>query len=389
MNFLKSSIWILSTLALSASLFCKKADKVKIEQPVELKDSIVEIKDSIAEIKDTVVEIKDSVIAQNLNFPWEILWGQDNFIWMTERGGKISRLNPSNGLVAPLLTINDVIADSEAGMLGMVLHPDFLTIPHLFVVYNYTSGIYYKEKVVRYTYNGTTLNNPLTIIENINAAKRHNGSRLLIVNDKLFITTGDAAYSLNAQNTSSPNGKILRLNLDGTVPGDNPLPGNPYWSWGHRNPQGLVFANNKLYSSEHGPNNDDEINIIEKGRNYGWPNVHGPCDLPGEQTFCVANNVVAPIQAWTPTIATSGLDYYKSNLIPQWKNSLLLVTLKNARLHQLKLDTDSFSSVTATNEYFKKKYGRMRDLCISPAGKVYICTSNGGNTDKIIEVSKK
>ena len=328
------------------------------------------------------------MIAQNLNFPWEILWGPDNNIWMTERGGKISRLNPATGAISAVITITEVVSNGEGGLLGMVLHPNFSTTPHLFVVYNYNTSAGYKEKVVRYTYNGTTLISPLTIIENINAANIHNGSRLLIANNKLFITTGDAADQSLPQNITSPNGKILRLNLDGTVPADNPVPGNPYWSWGHRNPQGLVFANSKLYSSEHGPGNDDEINIIERGKNYGWPNVHGPCNPGGEQSFCTANNVVEPIQAWTPTIATAGLDYYNSDLIPQWKNSLLLVALKNSRLYQMKLD-DTFSSVASANEYFTNKYGRMRDICISPGGKVYICTSNGGNSDKIIEVSSR
>jgi aldose sugar dehydrogenase len=188
-------------------------------------------------------------------------------------------------------------------LLGMVLHPDFTNQPFVYVVYNYSSGGY-KEKVVRFSFTGTALNSPFTIIDNIPAASIHNGSRLVITPDlKLFITTGDAANTALSQNTSSLAGKILRLNLDGTVPADNPLPGNPVWSWGHRNPQGLVFANNILYSSEHGPNTDDEVNIIEKGRNYGWPNVAGFCNTTAEQTFCSANNVVEPQKAWTPTIA--------------------------------------------------------------------------------------
>jgi len=198
---------------------------------------------------------------------------------------------------------------------------------------------------------------------------------------------GDAAEPALAQTASSLNGKILRLNPDGSIPGDNPVAGNPYWSWGHRNPQGLVFANNKLYSSEHGASSDDEINIIEKGRNYGWINVQGFCNESAEQSFCTANNIKEPIEAWTPTIAPGGLDFYNHDLIPQWKNSLLLATLKNSRLYQLKLN-DAGTEITSTNEYFNNKYGRMRDICISPAGKVYICTSNGSN-DRIIEISRK
>jgi glucose/arabinose dehydrogenase len=370
MILLKRSPWLLLlALPLMASLFCnKKNDDGNTEPP-------------------GAVEIKDSVIAQGLNFPWEILWGPDNHIWMTERGGKISRLNPATGVVTPLLTIPDVVSTGEGGLLGMVLHPDFAVTPHVFVVYDYNNGPNYQEKVVRYTYNGTALSSPTLIIDNIAASSIHNGSRLLIVNDKLFITTGDASNQSLPQNTSSRNGKILRLNLDGSVPADNPVAANPYWSIGHRNPQGLVFGNNRLYSAEHGPSNDDEVNIIEKGRNYGWPTVHGFCDLPAEQTFCAANNVVVPLAAWTPTIATSGLDYYNSDLIPQWKNSLLLATLKDATLYQLKLN-DSGDAVAIINKYFSGDYGRLRDICISPAGKVYICTSNGGN-DKVIEVSKK
>jgi glucose/arabinose dehydrogenase len=337
----------------------------------------------------TAVEIKDSVLVQNLTHVWEITWGPDNFIWMTERGGRVSRVNPTTGSVIPLLTISEVVTNNEGGLLGMALHPDFSTTPYVFVEYDYNSSSGYKGKVVRYIYNGSTLINPLTIIDNIEAAANHNGCRLLISPDKkLFISIGDADNENSyPQNTSSLNGKILRINLDGSIPSDNPIVGNPLWTMGHRNPQGLVFANNILYSSEHGTSNNDEINIIEKGRNYGWPNVQGYCDGTAEQTFCSANNVKEPIKAWTPTIAPCGLDYYDKNEIPQWKNSLLLVTLKNARLYQMKLN-DSYNTIIETNEYFTNKYGRMRDLCISPAGKVYIGTSNGSN-DKIIVLSKK
>ncbi len=333
------------------------------------------------------VTLKDSVIVQGLNFPWEILWGPDNFIWMTERGGKISRVNPATGAVSLLHTITEVASNGEGGLMGMVLHPNFSTIPHVFVAYNYNSSGY-KEKIVRFTYTGTALTNPVTIIENISASSIHNGCRLVITPDlKLFITTGDAANQSLPQNTSSTSGKVLRLNLDGTIPADNPVTGNPYWSFGHRNPQGLVYANNILYSSEHGPSTDDEVNIIEKGRNYGWPNVPGFCDAGTEQTFCTNNNVKEPLKAWTPTVAVCGLDYYNNDLIPQWKNSLLMVALKEARLYQMKLDAAN-TNITSTSEYFANSYGRMRDICISPTGKIYICTSNGGNSDRIIEVRK-
>jgi glucose/arabinose dehydrogenase len=164
------------------------------------------------------------------------------------------------------------------------------------------------------------------------------------------------------------------------------LPNNPVWSWGHRNAQGLVLVDGKIFSSEHGPDSDDEINLIEKGRNYGWPNVKGLCDASDEQNFCTANNIRQPLKTWTPTIAVSGMDFYNSQTIPQWKNSLLVATLKNSRLYQLKLNADKTEIIEA-NEFLNNKYGRMRDICISPEGKIYICTSNGNN-DKIVEINK-
>jgi len=363
---------LLLLLPLFASLYCKKSDNTRTATPANPTNP------------PTSTVLKDSVLVSGLNFPWEIVWGPDNFIWMTERGGKISRINPSTGEVIPLLTIADAVSNGEGGMLGMALDPSFTTTPNVYVVYDYNNGSNYRGKVVRYSYNGSALVNPSVIIDNIHAANIHNGSRLLIVGDKLFISTGDASAQDSAQSTTSLNGKILRVNLDGSIPADNPINGSPVWTYGHRNPQGLVFANGILYSSEHGPDTDDEINIIEPGRNYGWPTVTGFCDGSGERAFCSANNVKEPIKAWTPTLATSGLDYYDKDQIPQWKNSLLVATLKNQRLMQLKLD-DAHTTVTSVNEFFTNSYGRMRDICISPEGAVYICTSNGGN-DKVVVV---
>ncbi|MBC7946452.1 MAG: PQQ-dependent sugar dehydrogenase [Chitinophagaceae bacterium] len=368
MSYLRKAGWVVAFF-LVVALHCKKSGN---SDP------------SVSE--PGAVALKDSVLVSQLSYPWEILWGPDNHIWMTERDGKISRVNPNTGTVTPVYTINEVVSQGEGGLLGMVLHPSFNTTPHVFVVYDYLAGGDYREKVVRYTYSGGTLVSPKIIIDNIDASSIHNGSRLLISSDlKLFITTGDAADQSSPQDPSSVNGKMLRLNLDGSVPSDNPVAGNPYWSLGHRNAQGMVEANNRLYISEHGPGSDDEINIVEKGKNYGWPTVQGFCNSPSEQNFCGAHDVKEPIKAWTPTAAVCGMDYYNHSLIPQWKNSLLMVALKNARLYQMKLNS-SFTAIDQTKEYFNNKYGRLRDVCISPGGKVYLCTSNGSD-DKIVVVS--
>lgn len=338
------------------------------------------------DLPDATIDIQ--VLSQNLTFPWEITWGPDNMIWMTERGGKISRVNPGSGVVTPVFSIPDVQPAGEGGLLGMALHPSFTANPHVFVVYNYSKGGAYTEKVVRYTWNGSTLTSPTTLLDNIPAANIHNGSRLLISSDlKLFITTGDAANQPAAQNLTSVSGKVLRLNLDGSIPADNPIAGNPLWSFGHRNPQGLVFANDKLYSSEHGPDKDDEVNIILRNRNFGWPTVNGFCNESGEQNFCTQNNVAQPMKSWTPTIAVSGMDYYNHDAIPQWKNSLLMATLKDASLYQLKLNA-SGDEINESVKLIDGTYGRLRDVCVSPEGKVYVATSNGSN-DKIVVLMQK
>ena len=334
----------------------------------------------------TDAQLQVTVLAEGLDHPWEILWGPDNMLWMTERSGRISQLDPQSGSIKNLITISDVRATGEGGLLGMALHPDFQTTPHVFVAYNYDKSGRYTEKVVRYTFNGTTLVDPVIILDNIAAAGIHNGARLVFGPDKkLYITTGDAGTSSSSQQASSVNGKVLRLNPDGTVPADNPNGGSPIWSTGHRNAQGPTFANGKLYSSEHGPSTDDEINIIQSGMNYGWPNVAGACDESAEQTFCNSNAVVTPIYSWTPTIAPSGMEYYNNDLIPQWKNSLLVAVLKNSMLVQLKLNGagDQVESVT---EFFKGEYGRMRDVCVAPDGRVFISTDNG--SDRILVVSR-
>jgi glucose/arabinose dehydrogenase len=336
-------------------------------------------------------EFAKKTVKQNLNHVWEMLWGPDDYIWFTERDGKISKMQPSTGDIVFTATISEVVPNGEGGLLGMALHPDFLNNGFLYVVYNYNNALGYREKVVRYTFANNAITNPTIITDNIGASNIHNGSRIRIVNEssgvKIYFTTGDANNSSTAQNVNSRNGKVIRLNADGTIPSDNPITGNPIWSYGHRNPQGLVFANNKLYESEHGPNIEDELNIIEKNRNYGWSIVNGPCD-GGEVSFCTMNNIKEPIwSSGSSTIAVCGIDYYNSDKITEWKNSILMTTLKDESLRQLKLSADG-SSVVSTSTFFQNEFGRIRDICISPSGTVYLCTSNGGNADKIIELTK-
>lgn len=362
------------------------------------KDDII-LQKSVQEVQgvskpDAPGNLHTRVLNNTLNFPWEILWGPDNFIWFTEREGSVKRMNPESGQVIPVATIAEVASTTNFnGLLGMALHPHFDSNPFVYLVYNYfdTEG-QYLEKIVRYTYDGSTLQSPLILVDGIMGKIGgdfiHNGSRLVIGPDmKLYATTGDANLRFDLpQDPNSLNGKVLRINLDGSIPVDNPY-GNAVWTIGHRNAQGLVFGSGKLYSSEHGETTDDEINIINKGGNYGWPFVEGFCNTATEQAFCLNNSITEPIFIWTPTVAPSGIAYYDKSHIPQWKRSLLVTFLKDRRLRQMKLD-GSGTAIESVNEFFINEFGRLRDVAISPEGKVYLCTDNGGNADMIIEVMK-
>lgn len=339
--------------------------------------------------------IDTSTIATNLHVGWEIIYGPDNWLWLTERNGYVIKVQPATGEKKSILKINDVYEVSESGLLGMVLHPDFIDSPYVYLVYNYLSGSGIKERLVRYTYSNDALISPITLLDNIEGGNNHNGSRLIITPDKkLLMTTGDATNSSLAQNLSRVEGKVLRMNLDGSVPADNPISGSLLFTWGHRNPQGLVISDNgRIYISEHGPNNDDEINILRKDRNYGWPIVEGYCDSPTENNYCNSMDITEPIKAWTPTIAVAGIDYYNHSSIPEWDNAIIMVTLKESDFRVLKLNNIGDSIVSETI-YFDNWFGRLRDICVSPEGEIFLTTSNldGRGTpkpgdDKIVRIA--
>jgi len=337
-------------------------------------------------------------VIDNLTTPWEIIWGPDNWIWFTEKlNGQISRVNPETGERIVLTDITEVTNSvQESGLLGMAIHPDFANTPHVYAAYNYTNGTSFL-KVVRLTYDvaGDTLINPMPIIDDIPTGGNHHGCRLLILGDKLFITTGDAGTGSNSQDNTSLNGKMLRLNLDGSIPSDNPIPGNALWTKGHRNAQGLIFVpqHNKMYTSEHG--GTDELNIIVGGgRNYAWPMGSGVC-LTGD---CIDSNVVQPLlpnmASFNPIAgAPSGIEFYDHPAIPEWQNSLLVTELSSEELVVAQLNAAG-DSVVSAESYYTNTYGRLRDVCVSPDGRVFISTSNydqnvgspGPNDDRIIEI---
>lgn len=331
---------------------------------------------------DSTVLVQSDVVT-GITRPWEIIWGPDDYIWASCRNGDVLRIDPVTGNYTTVLELTVTGNGSgEPGLLGMVLHPEFTINPKVYLVYNYTQGNSVRERLIVCDWDGSALVNQTTLIDNIPGNQIHNGSRLVFSPDgKLMMTTGDVADGDLAQDLSSLNGKVLRINPDGSIPSDNPNPDSYVWSFGHRNGQGLCYGpTGILYESEHGWNSSDELNIIIPNRNYGWPTVQGACNTNAEINFCSANDVVEPISEWTPCVAVNGLEYYNHPAIPEWQNSLIMGVMgglngtsgSNDRVSILHLSGDG-QTVLSEDKLFTSLNQRFRDVCINPnTGALYV-----------------
>ena len=393
-----------------------------------------------------------------LNFPTEIIYGPDGFLWITERAGrKVVRVNKTSGAIATMIDLSGQVYQTagQDGLLGMAIHPALYTNiatttnNYVFIAYTYNSSGR-KLRISRFTFNNATktLGSELTLLQGMPASNDHNSGRLIFGPDlKLYYTFGDqgsnqfanACLPILAQNlpTSTSDyanypGKILRINTDGTIPTDNPtLAGikSHVYTYGHRNPQGLIFAQDgTLYSSEHGAKVDDELNKIIPAKNYGWPQLAGYYDnmayaycnwssaaVCDAGTFsdngCAAgvtpiteyqsypngtpSNFMPPIGTYNstsstnplggfltwPTVAPASIDIYELNKIPNWGKSLLIPTLKKGTIYRAKLAPDGNSIVGDTYEIFHSSNDRYRDIALDPDGVTfYAITDNSGST---------
>lgn len=312
------------------------------------------------------LDVKPEVLVNELDTPWGIGFLPDAML-ITERAGTVSMYDTTHRKIAEL----NVTEISEAGLLGIAVHPDFKSNKHIYLYYTYEIQERPVNRVSRFVLSEDELLSEEVLLDGIPSARFHNGGRIRFGPDgKLYITTGDATVPSSSQDLDSLAGKILRVNPDGSVPEDNPF-GNYVYSYGHRNPQGLAWYGNTLFSSEHGPSRHDEINIVVKGGNYGWP------DNCEDQE----KNTIQPIRCYTEfTLAPGSLEYHDG--------SLYVTGLRGTHLRRLELQDEKVVSESIVLD----GKGRLREV-IAHDGLLYISTSNRDgrgvprlNDDKIIRL---
>lgn len=280
------------------------------------------------------VDLEVSDVATDLDTVWAMAFDRDGELWFTQRDGRLQQVG-GRGRDIP-----GVVQQGEGGLMGLEID---------------RQGRFYLMLTTRNDNRIIRLDDldaePEVLVEGLRKAPIHNGGRLRFGPDgTLYAGTGDAGDTSLPPDDDSRNGKILAIDVDsGTV---------EIVSKGHRNPQGLCFdAGGRFLSTEHGPDRGDEINVIEQGRDYGWPDSTGD-----------------GIKNWTPTIAPAGCVVYQDDAIPQWTGSMLFTTLKQKDLRRLTFAADG--SVTDEEVLYDDEYGRLRDVIVGPDGAVYLATSN-------------
>lgn len=316
-----------------------------------------------------------SALASNLQIPWALVFLPDKSILFTERAGAIRIIDSKGNLNPnPVASINEVKHSGEGGLLGITIHPDFDSNHFVYLYYTYSSnGNDTLNRVVRFKFEENALSEKSIIVDKIPGALFHNGGRIKFGPDGfLYIATGDSQNPSLAQNINSLAGKILRVDSDGKPASDNPF-NNAVFSYGHRNPQGITWdENNTLWETEHGASTLDELNIIERGKNYGWPEIRGDQKKNGMETP-IANS---GSQTWAP----SGTAYLNG--------SIFFAGLRGEALFEYNIESKIFTL------HLKGEIGRIREVVAGPDNLLYITTSNrdgrgipDSTDDKIIRVN--
>jgi len=314
-------------------------------------------------------------LAENLNVPWSLAITPNGDIFFTERNGNVKLLKGET-----IETIHNIEVDHqqnrESGLLGITTNPNYLESPKIYLYYTYQdeNGLIW-NRVSLFTYLDTRLENEKILLDKIPGGNIHDGGRIKFGPDgKLYITTGEAGDGELAQDPNSLAGKILRINDDGTVPVDNPFENSPVYSLGHRNPQGLAWhpETDKLYITEHGPSGEgfrfahDEINIIEPGGNYGWPEIIGESNNQNYEDPVYHTGEVT----WAPSGCTF-LDDPSSS----WHERLFVANLRGTSIRMIKFASPEYKEIEVNTPFFQD-LGRIRTVVQGPDGYLYFCTSN-------------
>jgi len=336
------------------------------------------------------------VVAQKLEIPWALAFAPDGRLFVTERPGRLRVIENGQLKSEPVATLPDVLHldGGEGGLMAIALDPQFTTNHFLYLSYTTRSGSgVIINRVVRYREEKGGLSGQTIILDNIPGAQFHDGCRVAFGPDgKLYVTTGDATKRQLAQQMDSLAGKILRLNPDGTIPADNPFPGSPVYTFGHRNAQGLAWhpTTKTAFSTEHGPSGfdgpegGDEFNLIRAGKNYGWPVIHHEQTHPGME---------APLLLFTPAIAPASGTFYQGNRLPEFTNNFFFGAVRGQHLHRVVLAPPDFITVQSHEALLQGTFGRIREVVTGPDGALYFTTSNrdgraapGPNDDQVLRI---
>ena len=329
-------------------------------------------------------DIEVAVVTDGLSHPWGLAFLPGGDMLVTERRGTLRSVRSGELLPDPVAGLPPIEQHGQGGLLDVALHPDYANNRLIYLSYagrGDDGG--YSTEVLRAPFDGRSLSDAEVIFRAVpkTNGKRHFGSRLLFGTDgKLYVSYGDRGDRPSAQDLSSHNGALLRLNPDGSVPDDNPFVGRDeaqpeIWTYGNRNMQGMALrANGQIWTHEHGPQGGDEVNLMRAGVNYGWPVItygrnYGIGTKIGEGTE--QEGMAQPIHQWTPSIAPSGMTFYNGEAFPEWQGDLFAGSLKFGLLVRLTLDGDE---VVAEERMLDNAYGRIRAVAEGPDGLLWLLT---------------